>query len=482
MKNTSNKLIVLIIMIFSHQSLAASFTNFEKYLKNNIRTEGPGIAYIVTKQGKTIYSGAYGMANIELSTPMSTNSVFKLASITKQFTSAAILILQEQGKMSIKDNIHKYIPNYPTEGHEITIENLMSHTSGIARNFPDRRKLNKLRKSSTTVDEMLTLFAKEPMQFSPGEKMRYSNIGYVLLGKIIEVVSGQSYAEFIEINIFKKLGMNDSQYDGLQIVPNRATGYHRTRYGYENADWVDSSWRYAAGGLVSTVNDLALWYHSLASGKLISLNSYRQMIEPFKLNDGRQSHYALGLNNFEIHKNKVIAHNGGTSGFSTSAVYFPEQDSYIAVLSNERPSDPQKLLLLLSAEMLGISYPEFKSTKVENSQLKKMMGKYQIGQDSVRRLFEEEGLVYSQRDNGLPYEVIPMSDNSFYFKGSLSYFVIEKDDNDNQVMLYYSSLSEIPERAVKLWLLESWKGMNMVAIEQEEETLVMVRASLKNNF
>jgi CubicO group peptidase (beta-lactamase class C family) len=352
--------------------------------------------------------------------------------------------------MSIKDNIHKYIPNYPTEGHEITIENLMSHTSGIARNFPDRRKLNKLRKSSTTVDEMLTLFAKEPMQFSPGEKMRYSNIGYVLLGKIIEVVSGQSYAEFIEINIFKKLGMNDSQYDGLQIVPNRATGYHRTRYGYENADWVDSSWRYAAGGLVSTVNDLALWYHSLASGKLISLNSYRQMIEPFKLNDGRQSHYALGLNNFEIHKNKVIAHNGRTSGFSTSAVYFPEQDSYIAVLSNERPSDPQKLLLLLSAEMLGISYPEFKSAKVENSQLKKMMGKYQIGQDSVRRLFEEEGLVYSQRDDGLPYEVIPMSDNSFYFKGSLSYFVIEKDDNDNQVMLYYSSLSEIPERAVKL--------------------------------
>ena len=450
MKNNSNKLIVLIILIFSHQSFATSFTNFEKYLNNNIKTEGPGFAYIVTRHGKTIYSGAYGMANIELDTPMSTNSVFKLASITKQFTSAAVLILQEQGKLSIKDNIHKYIPNYPTENHEITIENLMSHTSGIARNLPDRRKLNKLRKSSISVDEMLTLFAEQPMQFSPGEKMRYSNIGYVLLGKIIEVVSSQSYAEFIETNIFKKLAMNNSQYDGLQIIPNRATGYHRTRDGYENADWVDSSWRYAAGGLVSTVNDLAIWYHSLASGKLISLNSYRQMITPFKLNDGRQSQYALGLNNFEIHKNKVIAHHGGTSGFSTIAVYFPDQDTYIAVLSNERPSTPHKLLLLLSADMLGISYPEFKSSKVENTQLKKMMGKYQIDQNSVRRLFEEEGRVYSQRDDGLPYEVIAMSDNSFYFKNSLSYFVIEKDENDNQAMLYYASLSAIPERAVKL--------------------------------
>ena len=173
------------------------------------------------------------------------------------------------------------------------------------------------------------------------------------------------------------------------------------------------------------------------------------MITPFKLNDGRQSQYALGLNNFAIHKNKVIAHHGGTSGFSTIAVYFPDQDTYIAVLSNERPSTPHKLLLL-SADMLGISYPEFKSSKVENTQLKKMMGKYQIDQNSVRRLFEEEGRVYSQRDDGLPYEVIAMSDNSFYFKNSLSYFVIEKDENDNQAMLYYASLSAIPERAVKL--------------------------------
>jgi hypothetical protein len=174
------------------------------------------------------------------------------------------------------------------------------------------------------------------------------------------------------------------------------------------------------------------------------------MITPFKLNDGRQSQYALGLNNFEIHENKVITHNGGITGFSTAAAYFPEQNAYIAVLSNEYPSKPHKLISLLSADMLGISYPEFKSAKVENTQLKKMMGKYQIGQDSVRRLFEEEGRVYSQRDDGLVYEVIPMSYNSFYFKDSLSYFLIEKDENDNQAMLYYSSISATPEKAVKL--------------------------------
>ena len=177
-------------------------TSFQEIVNKYISKDGPGVSVIMSKNGKVVFKGAQGMANIEHQVPLTTDSVFRLGSITKQFTTAAIMMLQEQGKLSINDDIKKYVPDFPTEGNMITIENLMTHTSGIANYTNDRELFTKEIQVPITLDDMLKRFEAHPMTFKTGDEMRYSNTGYVLLGKIIEVASGQSYAEFIEQNIF----------------------------------------------------------------------------------------------------------------------------------------------------------------------------------------------------------------------------------------------------------------------------------------
>lgn len=448
MKKCLIQLYLCLAVMLAGQCLASSAENLDKLLKTHVDGKGPGMSVIVTKAGKTLYSGAHGMANIEPAKVLKTNSAFKLASITKQFTSAAILMLQEQGKLSIKDNIQKYFPNFELQQHEISIEQLMSHTSGFYRN---PKNITTHRKTATTLDKLMVLLQKEKIKFPPGERMGYSNTGYLLLGKIIEMVSGQTYGQFIEDNIFKKLAMNDSHYGRLAANVNGATGYYRTRNGViKKANAVDVSWAYSAGGLVSTVDDLAIWYRSLSQGKLISAKNYQMMITGFTLNDASVSSYGFGLNNINIHQHKAIIHQGATAGFKTSAVYFPDEDIYIAVLSNDSSSRPFDLTLLLSAEMLAINYPDYSPVDIGKTQLNKLLGRYKVEDDSIRTLFVEEGVIYTKRDDSLPYKVIPMSDNSFFYEGSLAYFVIDEDNTGKLIWSYYPRLSSPAQIAIKL--------------------------------
>jgi len=439
---------LIIFFVLSGQCFASNTVNFDKLLKNHVEDKGPGVSVIVTKAGQTIYSGARGKANIKSSSQLTTSSEFKLASITKQFTSAAILMLQEQGKLSVTDKVHKYLPNLSPQLSDITIEHLMSHTSGLYRN---PQNIAKHRKAEISLDKLMTLLMKEIIKFPPGKQMSYSNSGYLLLGKIIEVVSKQTYGQFIQANIFNKLGMNNSYY-GSEINKSKGViGYYHTRKaGLKKADSIDVSWAFSAGGLVSSVEDLATWNRSLSQGLLISEQSYKMMITGFKLNDGSFSRYGFGLNNINIHKRKAIIHQGSTPGFKTSAVYFPGEDIYIAVLSNDYSSKPFNLTLLLSAEILGIKYPDYSPFAMEKSQLNKFLGRYKIDNDSTRTLFVEEGLIYTRRDDSLPYEVIPISKNSFVYKGSLDYFVIDDNDTGKLTLSYYPRLSALPQEAIKL--------------------------------
>lgn len=429
---------------------ADTATDYQQILTSKLQADGPGMAVIVSQQGKTIYSGARGMANLELQVPLSTETVFRLGSITKQFTAAAIMILQEQDKLSVNDDLHKYVPDFPTEGHKITIANLLSHTSGIANYTEDHSIMEKHIQEPTTLDAMLKLFAKHPMHFAPGEQFRYSNTGYVLLGKVIEVASGQSYKDFVEKQIFAKLGMKNSYYGGRQLINNRAAGYSQTEHGIVNAELIDMMWPHAAGSLLSTVSDLNSWNQALRQGKLISTDSYQQMITPFVLNDGNSSGYGFGLANSTVNKYQSIGHNGGIPGFSTDAMYFPEKDTYIAVLSNSEAQNAGTLSLLFAAEALEVELPEFKPAKIKSATLASMMGSYKLPSGSVRTLSMEGDVVYSQRDEGHKWEIVPMSDNSFYYEGSLTYFTIDKNDQGETVMNFYSRLASTPEAAVKL--------------------------------
>jgi CubicO group peptidase (beta-lactamase class C family) len=433
----------------SGQCFASNTVNFDTLLKNHVDEKGPGVSVIVTKAGQTIYSGARGKANIELSRGLTSSSEFKLASITKQFTSAAILMLQEQGKLSVTDKVRKYLPNLAPQLSDIRIKHLMSHTSGFYRN--PKNNIAKHREAEISLDDLMVLLMRESIQFSPGKKMSYSNSGYLLLGKIIEIVSKQTYGQFIETNIFNKLGMANSYYGKKANDSNEVIGYYRTRKaGIKKANPVDVSWAFSAGGLVSSVDDLAIWYRSLSQGLLISDKSYQMMTTGFKLSDGSFSRYGFGLNNIKIHERNAIIHQGSSPGFKTSAVYFPEEDIYIAVLSNDYSSKPFNLTLLLSAETLGINYPDYAPFTMEKSQLNKFLGDYKIDKHSKRTLFVEDGLIYTRRDNSLPYEVIPISKNSFVYKGTVDYFVIDENEAGKLTLSYYPKLSALPQKAIKL--------------------------------
>lgn len=442
-------LILLFVSVIATQSLSAKTNRFEQLLNETIDPEGPGSAAIVTQGDKTLFLGARGMANIELGTKLEPNHVFRLGSITKQFTGAAIMMLHEQEKLSVTDNIKKYVPDFPTEGHDITIAQLLTHTSGLA-NYTDSGETMTTRiQEQISLDDLVAHFYDEKMHFAPGDAMRYSNTGYVLLGKIIEVASGLSYAEYIDQNIFQKLGMKNSYYGGRQIIKNRALGYTQGPSGIENAAFIDMSWPHAAGSLLGNVEDLNTWFRSLKDGRVITLDGYQKMISPYVLNDGNESSYGYGLNVYKVNKYDAIGHSGGIPGFGTNAFYIPEKDLFVAVFNNTDRGNPGLLALKLTAIALEIDIPEFKTVELDAKTLKSMAGVYTLATGSTRTLSYEDGALFSQRDEGRKFKVTPMSENSFYFENSVTYFELVENNEGKLVMNFYANLATEPELAVR---------------------------------
>jgi CubicO group peptidase (beta-lactamase class C family) len=290
---------------------------------------------LVARGNEIILEKGYGFANLEWETPNSPSTKFRLGSITKQFTAASILLLEERGKLSVSDPVKKYMPDAPAAWDKITIYNLLTHTSGIPSftSFPDYASLEPF---PTTAEQLVKRFRDKPLDFQPGEKWSYSNSGYVLLGYLIEKISGESYEKLVQENIFKPLGMKDSGYDSNSaIIPHRAAGYSPGPNGPENAGYINMTVPLSAGGLYSTTDDLLRWEQGLFGGKLLSPASLQKMTTPFK-ND-----YACGLMVHTANGHKVIEHGGGIEGFTTALAYYPEDKLTVVVLSNiNGPSTP----------------------------------------------------------------------------------------------------------------------------------------------
>lgn len=309
--------------------------NYQAWLDEAFAADGPGATAILVRDGEVIFRGAVGMANLELRVPMEPGHVLRIASITKQFTAAAILLLQDRGQLDVTDDINEHLPDFPTQGARITIAQLLSHTSGVFSftDIPGYWRGDLIR-TDRSVDEMIGLFADQPLRFTPGSEFSYSNSGYTLLGAIIERVSGRSYAEFLQTEIFEPLGMADTQYGGWHVVPRRAPGYELREERYFNALPISMTHAHAAGALLSTVDDLARWNTALFDGRLLSDESLRAMTTAAKLTDGTTAEYGYGLYIRERDGLRVIGHTGGIHGFSTSAQWLPDERLYVAVLSN----------------------------------------------------------------------------------------------------------------------------------------------------
>ncbi|GAB5564322.1 MAG: hypothetical protein Wins2KO_13850 [Winogradskyella sp.] len=297
-------------------------------------TNEPGITVLVAKDGKVIYQKAIGKSNLELSIPIELNSVFQIGSITKQFTAVSILMLAEKGKLNIEDKIGKYIPEYAEVGKDISIHHLLNHTAGIKNKTLLSERYNGSRMDKSP-KELITYFKDEPLEFIPGEKFKYSNAGYILLGQIIEKVSMQSYGEFIQENIFDKIGMTSSYFGDIRhSIPNLTKGYIIEQNEFINADYMNLSLAYSAGAILSTTEDLLKWQNALLSNTLLKESSIKQAMTPTLLNSGKRIPYGYGFRFSKLGNSPVIAHTGSTKGFTSIALFLPQENIYITALTN----------------------------------------------------------------------------------------------------------------------------------------------------
>ncbi|WP_245780676.1 serine hydrolase domain-containing protein [Lutibacter maritimus] len=261
--------------------------------------------------------------------------------MTKQFTAIAIMLLVEQGRLNVNDAISKYISNYPN-GKNITIHHLLTHTSGI-KDFTKMKSIMSIAKKDLTPKELVNFFKDEPVDFLPGEKFDYNNSGYVVLGYIIELVSGETYEHFIENNIFEKLGMNNSRYaSDKEIVKNRAYGYHN-RGEFSNKMQISLRIPYASGSLMSNVDDMLKWQKAIKNNSLITEASKEKVFTNYTLNNGEHIKYGYGWHLKDINGIPTREHGGSIFGFKSMGVYVPSLDIYVIGFSNCDCNSPTKI-------------------------------------------------------------------------------------------------------------------------------------------
>ena len=391
--------------------------------------DGPGAAIIVTLAGKTVFRQAYGSACIAQQQPMTPQTTFRLGSISKQFTAVAILMLAEEGKLSIHDPITRFLPDYPAQGRQITIEHLLTHTSGIA-SFTDKDDFEANITRDVTVTEMIDSFKDDALEFAPGTAFNYNNSGYYLLGALIEKVSGMSYASFVEQRIFVPLGMTATSHEGHERGPqHQAAGHTRRDGGFGPCDPMSMSQAYAAGALVSTVDDMARWEHAIASGKLISAANWAKAFTPYRLADGSACAYGHGWEIGTLRQRPMLAHGGAINGFMTFALRLPEDQLFVAVLSNADDGivDPEYLAQKVAAMALGDPFVEFDEITLDTATLDVYAGVYAINPAEQRTFWREAGQLLMQRTGGDITQVHAHSADGFFIRNTLVHLQFVRD-------------------------------------------------------
>ncbi len=369
---------------------------------------------LVARDGQVVFSKGYGYANLEWNIPNVPDGKFRLGSLTKQFTAACILLLQERGKLSVNDPVKKYMPDAPAAWDPITIRNLLTHTSGIPNftGFPDYRKLEPF---PATPAELVARFRDKPLDFAPGTKWSYSNSGYVLLGYLIEKIAGESYEKFVTENIFRPLGMNDTGVDSnAAILPRRVDGYEVTPQGYRHAGYIDMTIPLAAGDLYSTTPDLLKWEQGLYGGKLLRSESIEAMTTPFL------ERYAYGLMVDTLGRRKRIHHSGGIEGFNTELQYFPADKLEVVVLENSPGAVPpeeiaEKLAEVAHGEQVTLT-SERREIHLAPDVLRRYVGAYRMASGAAMVIALDGDRLSEKLGSQPAFPIFPEAENRFFLK------------------------------------------------------------------
>jgi CubicO group peptidase (beta-lactamase class C family) len=333
----------MFVLFVGTSSLAqdANTARIDAYIKSEMQKQQiPGVAVGVMRNGKIILAKGYGFANLEHQVPVTPETIFQSGSMGKQFTATAIMMLVEEGKLSLDDSIAKYFPGAPATWEKITVRHLLTHTGGMTdypSDFDFRRDY--------TENDLLERIKLVPLAFQPGEKWSYSNLGYVTLGILIHKISGQFYGDFLRDRVFKPLGMTTARIISEEdIVPHRAAGYRLVKGELKNQSWVAPSLNTTAdGALYLNLNDMAKWDAALYTERLLKRSSLEQMWTPVKLNSGATEKYGFGWRLDAVHGHRLIEHGGSWQGFKSQISRYVDEKLTIVVFANSSRANPANL-------------------------------------------------------------------------------------------------------------------------------------------
>lgn len=393
-----------------------NISEVDAYLRKKFPTDAPGAAVLVMKDGKELLSKGYGLANVELNVLAQKDTIFHAASIGKQFTAAAILRLADQGKLEIHAPIGRYIAGVPEAWNQITVENLLTHTSGIQNLFNDPTFFSR-KGADMSAEDQLKYAESLPLLTEPGTKFNYASVNYVILSMVISKLSGQLYQDYINKEFLRPLGMLHTTFDqDTKIIRGVATPYGP---GPSRVVYVSPTLGIGAGSFYTTNADLAKWVSALYGGRIIDPRLVKLMTTEYKLKNGEKVHYGYGLRPHQFHGTAYIESSGDIPGFHSETVYMPESKIYISILSTGEDR-PWFSLPLISKHLAiltdGGSIKSPHKIKLRESELNEAAGRYQA-LHWVRNLkVEKDHLVFQDGEGAKPEAIIPMAMNEYYFE------------------------------------------------------------------
>ena len=319
-----------------------------------VRQHVPGMTIGVVRGSDTLLLKGFGLANVEDSVPATAATVYRIGSITKQFTAAAVLRLVEQGKIALDAPLATYLPDFPAPGRRVTIRQLLTHTSGIP-SYTEVPAFAATRHTDLTDDQLLALVDRRPLDFPPGSEWHYDNSGYYILGVVLQRLTGVPYGDYIERTLARPLGLSGTRYcDVAPIIPHRAAGYSPAGGAVINADYLSMRLPGAAGALCSTAGDLLRWQDALVHGRVVAPATYAQMTTPAVLTNGRRTTYGFALGVYSLHGHPVVEHSGGINGFSTDLAYYPADSVSVVVLLDTDGADAALLARQIAEAVIGM--------------------------------------------------------------------------------------------------------------------------------
>ena len=420
------------------QPAASSAEQLQHKADGFFREAGPGGVVLVRKGDAVLLRRAYGLADVEHQVAMKPESVFRLASATKQFTAVAILQLVETGKLTLDQPVGSVLTSLPAPAAGVSIRHLLTHTSGI-KNISSIAESRAARRNEATADELIGFFKDLPLEFDPGSRFSYSNSNYIVLSRVIEVITGTSYAEHMQRSIFAPIGMTRTRYGShTALIPDRAQGYRQGDDGeLANADFISMTQPQGAGGLVTTVDDLGTWDAALYGDKLVSQALLAQAFRKVKLSDGTEQPYGFGWIVSNIQGQPSVEHSGFINGFNAYVLRVPAEGVFVAILTNAEFLSPDDLAVELAAIALGRPYDKTVATTPTTDE---WLGRYDFGQQVQRDIVRVDGKLHSRRVGSDPIELKQALDGRFYLGDGLDYVSFARGADGSATMTLHNRL------------------------------------------